>query len=49
MGRRVLETQDDKNYALIMLNDIFNHSSIGITRRYLGITEQEKQKIYQAL
>lgn len=49
MGRRVLDTQDDKNYALIMLNDIFNHSSVGITRRYLGITEQEKHKIYQAL
>jgi hypothetical protein len=31
---------------LILLMDMFNHSSSGITRRYLGIRSDEMEKIY---
>ena len=49
LGRRVLDTNKNKEYALLMLNDIFNHSSLSVTKRYLGIRDEEKMKIYQSL
>ncbi len=49
LGRRVLDTNKNKEYALLMLNDIFNHSSLSVTKRYLGIRDEEKLKIYQSL
>jgi len=49
LGRRVLDTNKNKEYALLMLNDIFNHSSLSVTKRYLGIRDEEKLKIYQML
>lgn len=35
--------------ALVMLMDIFNHSSIAITKRYLGIRQDEVAKTYESL
>jgi hypothetical protein len=29
-----------------MLMDVFNHSSFEITRRYLGITQEDRDKVY---
>jgi len=49
LGRRVLDTNKSKEYALVMLNDIFNHSSLEITKKYLGIRDEERQLIYQSV
>ena len=48
-GRRVWENNDRSERGLIMLNEIFNHTSIKTTRTYLGITEREVFDIYQNL
>ncbi len=45
-GRRVYEMDDQSERSLIMLSMIFSHSSIAITRRYLGITQEEIQDVY---
>ena len=33
----------------VMLMDIFNHSSFEITKRYLGISQDDRDKIYHSL
>ena len=33
----------------VMLMDIFNHSSFEITKRYLGISQDDKDKVYMNL
>ena len=35
--------------ALVMLMDIFNHSSIAVTKRYIGLRQEEVAKSYEAL
>lgn len=45
-GRRVFENNSESEKSLIYLSDIFNHSSISITRRYLGIRQEEISDIY---
>lgn len=45
-GRRIWSKNDYSEKALILLGQVFNHSSVAITKRYLGIREQEIQDIY---
>lgn len=46
LGRRVWSQNNYSEQSLIMLGQIFNHSSIQTTKIYLGIREQEIQNIY---
>jgi integrase len=48
-GRRVWDNQGQDEKALIMLMEVFNHSSVGITKRYLGIRSEEIEDIYKNL
>ncbi len=48
-GRRVFENNDNSERALILLNEIFNHSNIKTTKIYLGIREQEIFDVYENL
>ncbi len=48
-GRRIWENDNYSERALILLSDIFRHSNTAITRRYLGITSEEIENIYQLL
>ncbi|MBQ0142707.1 MAG: tyrosine-type recombinase/integrase [Prevotellaceae bacterium] len=49
-GRRVVEQAGEQaEMALIRLSEIFNHSSVQITKRYLGIRQEELQECYDML
>jgi len=45
-GRRVYENNHKSEHALVLLSDLFNHSSIAITRRYLGLRQEEIADVY---
>lgn len=48
-GRRVWNNQGQSENALMYLSELFNHSSMSLTRKYLGIRAQELQNIYLSL
>lgn len=48
-GRRVYDNNNRSEDALNYLSKLFNHSSVAITRCYLGITKQELNNIYDNL
>jgi integrase len=48
-GRRVWDNYYKSDEALVYLSEIFNHSSPSITRKYLGIRQQEINNIYDNL
>lgn len=48
-GRRVWENNQESDKALLYLSEIFNHSSTAITKRYLGIRQEEFDDIYMNL
>jgi len=48
-GRRIWNNNDNSEKSLILLGQIFNHSSVAITKRYLGIREQEIKNVYLSL
>ena len=49
-GRQVVEMAGkNSEMALIKLAELFNHSSTSITRRYLGIRQQELNEVYDTL
>jgi len=45
-GRRIYENNFRSEHSLILLSDIFNHSSVAITRRYLGLRADEIANVY---
>ena len=48
-ARRVYQNLNESENALILLSDIFSHSSVAITRRYLGIRQETISNIYISL
>lgn len=49
-GRRVVDMAGpDAKMALIKLSELFNHSSPSVTRRYLGLRQEELGEVYERL
>jgi integrase len=48
-GRQVWSNNNETDKALLYLSELFNHSSPGITKRYLGIRQDELNDIYMSL
>lgn len=51
-GRRVWLQECDKgrgDQALLLLGEVFGHSSVAITKRYLGIRQEEILSVYDSL
>jgi integrase len=49
LGRRVLKLNNYSNESVILLMELFSHSSVSCTRRYLGIREREILDVYDSL
>lgn len=48
-GRRVYDMNKQSEYSLMLLSDVFRHSNISLTRRYLGIRQEEISSVYMSL
>ena len=48
-ARRVWDNNNQSENALVLLSQIFSHSSIQITRRYLGLRDTEMSNVYLTL
>lgn len=48
-GRKVWEKNNKSEAGLIALMDLFNHSSLAVTKRYIGITAEDRANIYLTL
>lgn len=48
-GRRVFYNNNESERALIFLSDLLNHQNTMVTRRYLGIRQEELNNIYLTL
>ena len=49
LGNRVLKLNNYSNQSIVLLMELFGHSSMGITKRYLGIREKEVMGVYESL
>jgi len=49
LGNRVLRLNNYSGESIILLMELFSHSSPSITRRYLGLREQEILDVYDSL
>ena len=48
-GRKVYENHMQSDHSLILLSELFRHSSVACTRRYLGIRKEEIGNVYLTL
>jgi len=48
-GKRIYEMDGQSERALIYLSAIFGHSNTSITRRYIGITQEQIADVYLSL
>lgn len=51
-GRRVWSNECEKGrgeQALLLLSDVFGHSNVAVTKRYLGIRQEEILSVYDSL
>ncbi|OYU82546.1 MAG: integrase [Flavobacterium sp. BFFFF2] len=48
-GRKLLQANNFSNQYLILLSELFGHSSPSITRTYLGIREKEIHDLYTSI
>ena len=48
-GRRVFENNNESEKSLTYLSELFNHSSVATTRKYLGVRQEELNDIYDNL
>lgn len=48
-GRRVYFNNNESDNALIYLMELYNHSSLMMTKKYLDITQEELNNIYLSL
>lgn len=45
-GKRIYEMDNKSERSLIYLSEIFSHSNIAITRKYIGITQEQISDLY---
>lgn len=48
-GYRVWHEAQDKDKALVVLSQIFNHSDVSTTRKYIGITNDEMKEAFYSI
>lgn len=48
-GYHVWHNSEDKEKSLVMLMTIFNHSSVAITKQYIGIMDEEIENVFNKL
>ena len=48
-GRYVYDSSENKSEALVLLNTILNHSSIEITKVYIGLRDEEVNSVFSSL
>jgi integrase len=49
LGNRVLRLNNYSNESILLLMEVFQHSSVALTKRYLGIREREILDVYDSL
>ncbi len=49
LGNRVLKLNNYSDESIVLLMELFGHSSVALTKRYLGIREREILDVYDSL